>query len=136
MILAMRFARFPARFLPIGDRRRWSDLLFHSLAALLAVPGGSWKEKKRRGRMRVACAVSVSLANASGDKIFETRVDSGSRASAPPSFSRYRSPAIPSTLVPSDLYIRSLFSPSSPAIGVFARQERRITFGSDFTQRD
>jgi len=36
--------------------------------------------------MRVAGSVSVSLANASGDKIFETRADSGSRCvrSAPP----------------------------------------------------
>jgi len=33
MILALRFARFLARFLPIGDRRR-SGLLFHSLFQL------------------------------------------------------------------------------------------------------
>jgi len=66
-----------------------------------------WQEK-REGECGWR-SVSVSLANASGDKIFETRADSGSllrpfRSTLHPFL------AIPSALVPPDLYIRSLFS--------------------------
>lgn len=96
---------FLARFLPIGDRRWRSGLLFHTPLTLLAVPGRRWK--KRRGKCGRRPR-SMSFANASRNKIFETRAGFGSRP-----FVVYPFLAIgllfpscdPSALVLSNLYI-------------------------------
>lgn len=61
-----------AKFLSIGARRQRPGLLFHTSRVLLTTP--KRKRKKNDGRaVRMASSRSMSFANASRNKIFETR---------------------------------------------------------------
>lgn len=141
-----------ARFLSIGARRQRPGLLFHTSRVLLTTP--KRKREKNDGRaVRMASSRSMSFANASRNKIFETRARILwlSRIFVV-LFLFAISLLLPafSPLVLSNLYISSalpFFFPCSITLCVresidrrkilsFAADRRCITFGSKFTQQD